>query len=115
MPRIGHIGRARLGTTLTLLLRGALPNVPAILLIGAPAMVALDPLGMTGCTRYADLAGLSWFTFTDADGLARLPLALPPAPNFLVGLRLDCQWATGDPGRNPAGLVSSDALAATFH
>lgn len=111
-PRIDWRGSADLDTTLDVLLRGARPNLAAVLHIGDPATVALDGIGMPSCTLLAiplATAGASISAVGTASSNLTLPSSIAP-----VGFVLQLQWVIWDPGANALGVTSSDALELTI-
>lgn len=69
------------------------------------APVALDGIGMTGCTGYAAPELLS--SVTGAAGAASLTIAMPTSTSF-IGVTLDSQALSLDPNINPLWLAASN-------
>ena len=114
LPRMDFRGDSALNATLQVRLRGALPNTPAAINIGAPTSLPLGAIGAPGCTMYVDpTGGVSLSISTDANGLSRLTATVPNEP-LLVGNPLDFQWIVLDPTANGLQVVLSDALVVTF-
>lgn len=80
-------------------------GTPALWLFGTtPANVALDGLGMFGCSllvNYVVVLG----TVADGTGLAQMTIALPDDPVYLGDFY--SQWAWFEPAANPFGFVTS--------
>lgn len=100
-----------------LVLDGALPQAPAIVLLGfddrdwAGYRLPLDltPAGASGCWLLASIDAPEW-TMADPSGQARFALPVPHgAP---LGATIFVQWAAADPGL-PLGIAFSNALAIT--
>ncbi|MCB9881005.1 MAG: FG-GAP repeat protein [Planctomycetes bacterium] len=105
-------------------LDGAAPRLPGTLNLflssGARASIALlhfgfgrthvplDAIGMNGCALNVGTKILSLGAPTDGSGGARLPIALPNAPQY-VGVQLSFEWLVFDPSANAFGLTLSDA------
>lgn len=109
LPRIGFEGHARIGSTITPTLRAAAPTTTAALMLGDPAAIPLDVLGMAGCNLWVS----PFATFnrsTDALGRADFDIDLIPI-SFSVGQSMTCQWIVLDPAAPYALTVSvSDAF-----
>jgi hypothetical protein len=110
LPHATIAGRPALGASIALGLRAALPNAAALLQVGTPIALPLDPLGAPTCTLYSygDLLALAGTT--DASGRATLPPLTVPLDPGLIGARFDAQWAVLDPAANPLGLAFSTRL-----
>lgn len=108
LPHIGHVGPARLGSTMSVTLGGGRPNAPAVLHLGMPASIPLDVLGIPECTLLATpFVGV--IATTDGQGRASYGLSL--AANVLPsGVLFGAQWLALDPGANSFGLHMSDSL-----
>lgn len=114
LPRIGVVGRGRVGETFDVTLRGSVPGTAgATLFVGASTNLPLSPIGLTGCTLLVnplfDVA-----TSTDTDGLAAItiPVANDPA---VIGIQFGFQWVLPDlaaPRALPLSL--SNGLTVTF-
>ncbi len=109
-PRIDHRGAARVGGTLQVRVRGALPNGLTFLAWGPMANVDLGPIGAPGNRRYVGAMGGGAFAVpTNSLGRAATNVPIPAVPGFL-GANLSLQWAVFDPMANALGVVASDAL-----
>ncbi|MCC6785354.1 MAG: FG-GAP repeat protein [Planctomycetes bacterium] len=111
LPRIGIHGRAALGGSYALDLRGALPNAIAFVNVGVYWNQALGALA-PGCTIVPYPLDL-FPTLTDANGLAAVtPFTAIPNDPGLVGVELHHQWFVLDPSNNVLGVAASNALKA---
>jgi hypothetical protein len=104
-PRIELRTSPRLGRTVPVRLRGALPNTTAVLAIGGSGS---QPLAGTNCTTHASALLISQPILTDAMGVGRLSLPIPLLP-ALAGLRLAAYWHAADLSANPLGMTTSNA------
>ncbi|MEM7204902.1 MAG: hypothetical protein AAF628_31895 [Planctomycetota bacterium] len=88
-------------------LTGAMPGVPAVLLVGAqPTSIGLGILGMPGCTWLVDTSAMVLLpTVTDAagDALVTIPFLRVPGDLYL-------QWAHTALGANPRNLLMTGGL-----
>lgn len=108
-PRIGYSGLNNVGETFTIWLRGAAPIAGAFLHAGRPLDIALDIIGMPGCTLYGD-APTVYFA-TDGSGTAAGHLILPLHP-FWIGAPMNFQWVIWDPAAPYAlPVTTSDAMS----
>ncbi|MCC6781429.1 MAG: FG-GAP repeat protein [Planctomycetes bacterium] len=113
-PHIGHRGRAAIGETLEITLRGTLPNAPVVVNMGLPMNLALDSYGFTGCTLYASNDGFVIVRTSGPLGVLDFdPLLIPNTPSF-VGQSFVAQWICLDPAANVAGYAFSNAAEYTF-
>lgn len=104
------LGCPKLGQSLTLLCRNALPGASTVLNLGAPTSVALSPFGLTGCWLHATTDGFNLFLPADGSGTASSgPLTVPVDPSAL-GATLAVQFVCVDPSANAVGLVTSRGL-----
>ena len=77
---------------------------------GIPLPFDLAAIGMNGCTAYCNDTGIGGpGTFTDATGIAFVPLLLP-YDNAIVGVTLYSQWVVLDIGATTLGFTTSNAL-----
>ncbi|MCA8944536.1 MAG: VCBS repeat-containing protein [Planctomycetes bacterium] len=110
LPTIGYRGKAQLGGTLELNLRGAAVNSTfAWLQLGTPWNQSLGAVGLPQCTLYQQAFATLPIT-TDADGMARYDLTMPSGMGG-VGLSVTSQWLVGDfLLGTPFPMTASDAL-----
>lgn len=77
----------------------------------APSAVGLGPYGMPGCELLVDAGApnhlATMFLFSDINGEARLPLALP---SQIAPFQLHCQAFVRDPAANAAGIDTTSGL-----
>lgn len=109
VPALSALDAPRLGGTLTLTLANLNPAVNvAIYALGLSSIppVALDGIGMIGCTAYVSPDAL--LTGGAAAGNSTLPIALPTTLG-LLGASIFAQGLSLDPAVNPAWLVASNA------
>ncbi|MBK8974434.1 MAG: FG-GAP repeat protein [Planctomycetes bacterium] len=111
LPHAGVHGLPRVGTAVDAQLRAALPNAAAVLFLGAPTVLPLDPFGAPGCTSYVVPGGASLAVPTDARGRAVVPSIGVPLAAELIGVRLDTSWAIPDAAANALGVVTSTRVA----
>lgn len=111
VPRVGHVGKPRISTTLSFTLRGAPSNALATLFYGdpQPGPVPLDVIGLIGCTLYvAPYVNLP--VPCDANGKADVPVTLTGDVGQ-IGQTRDVQWVIADPGAPYSlPLTLSDAM-----
>ena len=109
-PALGLEGPGVLGTSIDVVVSNTPPMAPAILALatapGTGLPLDLTGLGMPGCRQYVPLDTTLALT-TDANGIARLSLAIPPAPLLLDTIVLSQAFPL-DPGANPAGLTATN-------
>jgi hypothetical protein len=113
VPALAFTGPPALGATFDVTLAGALPNALAVLVFGSSRVVDpfgplprdLAPLGMPGCTQYADLGG-TLAALANASGAAQLTFAVPTSP-ALAGARAPLQWLCLDAAANAFGATTS--------
>lgn len=113
LPTTELVGYPYVGQSLSLRLRGALPNALALFVLGSASVLDLASLGAPGCSLQASLDLIATFV-TDANGLVTLngiAIANNPA---LVGLSTVFQGAVFDPAANTFGFVTSNGVEATF-
>lgn len=114
--------RPVLGSTLFAVVGGIPAGEVALMMVGSsntsfaggPLPVALDPIGLTGCTLYQD------FVYDAAGSLVptgpstgRYSLTIPSVFS-LTGLSVYLQAWGSSTGANPAGLITSNGLAVTL-
>jgi len=111
-----------LGQTLTALITNT-PNSPFFQLCmpflgfdntqssGIPLPRNLTPLGMPGCTQYADPFQVTFLFYTSP--VATWTLAVPNVPSF-AGVHVYLQAALIDQSANAMGLTATNALDATL-
>ncbi len=111
LPKILLRGRLEIGTTSTVVLRGALSGAPgaALQLGDTIPPTPLDIIGLTGCSFYQTPFATVPVT-VNAFGTAEMDLPLPFAPP-MIGLTWDLQWLVTDPGAPyPLPVAISNAL-----
>lgn len=110
-PSLGMDARPILGTTPNLVTSGAATGTQFTLVaLGfAPLAPGLDlaAFGMPGCFQHVQPAVTNGGFFSS--GVARTPLAIPNQPS-LMGLNLRAQSAPFQPGENPAGILTTNAV-----
>ncbi|MEM7202407.1 MAG: hypothetical protein AAF628_19200 [Planctomycetota bacterium] len=113
LPRISGDGVPSLGATMHVLLEDALPQVPAVMTVGAstsmwagaPLPFDLGPAAAPGCLIY--VSGERIFNLNvDGSGRARCPLNIPMNP-ALVGAKFFNQFLVADRAANPLGVVTT--------
>jgi hypothetical protein len=107
-PHIEVRGRAALGQSYEVRLRGALPSSTAFLNVGVPWNLPLGNLA-PGCVLLAwPLA--SFGAPTDAAGMATIVPGFLPIPSLpaLLGAQLDHQWLVLDAANNSLGIAASN-------
>jgi hypothetical protein len=99
----------RIGSTLEVTLFD-LPASAAFMVFGwdrrQPGPLALDPMGMPGCSLHASLDAVTFWSGTNQQARFRLPI--PDWPG-LIGMRFVNQAVVLDPAANAMGAVMSDA------
>jgi serine protease AprX len=113
VPMIDPVGDARPGQSMRLVVRHALPNVPALFVqglsrtsfYGLPLPLDLAPWGAPSCFLYTD-----WFAqlpvFIDRAGQSWVDMTFPPSAS-LSGTVFHTQLLVPDAGANAFGLVVS--------
>ncbi|MCA8940937.1 MAG: FG-GAP repeat protein [Planctomycetes bacterium] len=111
IPRIGHLGRPQVSSTIGFTLRGAPAFAAATLLYGnpQPVPVPLDIIGLIGCTLY-NSPFVNQPAPCDANGRASITIPLSADPGQIGSVR-EMQWVVADPGAPYALPLSlSDGL-----
>lgn len=116
-PEIGSTGIACLGTSFTVDLYGARPQVPVVLQLGLARTAAggralplwYEILGYPAPCYLLTQQAVNRLAFTDARGCASLRTDLPFVPGYR-GTEIYAQWGALDIGANPAGFVVSNGL-----
>ena len=113
LPRISMEGRAQIGESYTVHIRGALPNSIAFVNLGVYWNLPLGALA-PGCTAVPyplDFVP----TLIDGDGLgSATPFTMIPNDPGLIGIELFHQWFVLDPTLNTLGLATSNAINAVI-
>ncbi len=110
LPRIGMTGTMpRQSGSIRVTLSGARTNSAAILKLGVGrSNIALDALGMIGCSSLVDIGIVNFVLPTSSTGSAVFgPMSLSTDPQF-VGAKFNWQWIVLDLGGNTFGLTLSD-------
>jgi hypothetical protein len=90
------------------LTRARASRLAVLLLSSRPATVSVAGLGMPGCYLNVDLTNsLSVPTFTNASGVAQVPL---PLPEDFSGLNVFSQWYFVNQGANALGVSATRGL-----
>lgn len=119
-PRLALGTPPRLGAQATVRIEQLLASAPvAAMAVGlnrtnwalGALPATLTPLGLTGCTAYTSLD--AFVVLPANSGLALWQVSVPNLP-ALFGTTWYLQGLSFDPGRNAAGLVTSDAAALVF-
>ncbi len=108
LPTMGVRGLAQLGDAFRVSLNGGIDNGNAFLFAGVPGNLSLAPLGHPECTMYMS-PFMSVPTPLDGEGWASCDLAVSNDPTQL-GLAIELQWLTLDPGIAPLAIRLSDGL-----
>ncbi|MGE3880543.1 MAG: hypothetical protein AB7I19_15900, partial [Planctomycetota bacterium] len=103
-------GCPRVGTTMALIVRNALPNAPLVQNLGTLTSQPLDGVGMPGCFLLASGDGIAVFGAADANGTASTTSFAIPNDVALVGLELASQAICVDATANAAGLTTSRGM-----
>lgn len=110
-PSLTLDARPVLGTVPNLVTTGVAPATQFTLVVLGFAAVApgldLGVFGMPGCFQHVQPAVTNGGFF--ASGVARTPLGIPNQPS-LMGLNLRAQSAPFQPGENPAGILTTNAV-----
>lgn len=110
-PGLTLDARPLLGTVPNLVTSGVASTTQFTLVVLGFAALApgldLGGFGMPGCFQHVQPAVTNGGFF--ASGVARTPLAIPNQPS-LMGLNLRAQSAPFQPGENPAGILTTNAI-----
>ncbi|MCA8972473.1 MAG: FG-GAP repeat protein, partial [Planctomycetes bacterium] len=109
MPRIGIEGRAAIGTTMTMTVRGVPRSTAALFRLGfQKADIDLGIIGMPNCRAYV-LPIVDFGLATTTDRTAEFALPVRNETRF-VGAELFFQWFALDSKANALGIIASDAM-----
>jgi hypothetical protein len=107
-------GCPRVGTSMALIVRNALPNAALVQNLGMSTNQPLDSAGMPGCVLLATGDGFNLFGMADANGTATSASFTVPNDVALLGVQLASQAICVDAAANAVGLTTSRGLLITI-
>ena len=106
-PRIELSGRAALGDSYTVAVRGALPNTIAAMNYGLQWDLPLTGLA-TGCIAHAYPLGLRTVAMNGNGMASTVPFTQIPVVTAFIGVEIHHQWYVVDPTNNFIGISTSN-------